>query len=649
LLFSLFENLFTAANELGVSKFTSGFLLFQIGLFMLLALFQTYRISKETRIMNLIKKELEHINRSSAIEAYEIDRKINDIFSNINKSGYKKLWERYYNRVSEKKEDERINVEPFFGFDVMYYHMAHRPLMDVGAGISVSIGVLGTFIGLSMGLSDLQIGDTEALRTGIGGLLNGMKVAFYTSVFGVLLSLFWIAFDRIISGKLESHLDWHSEKMDYLLSTDDEELFLNRLEKITRSQSDHLKTLLTDALEKAMQPIVMTIRESNGNVSNAFTQLNDQFSKLQSGVETQSKLLENQLELTKTNSNDISDRLVEQITGGTQESIAEFSSLIKDSQLLQTQMVQTINQVVDNFATSQSNQTTTLERTERLFETFEQMTTEMNQMRSSYAEASSFMGDLSSTFQNIQQLTKDQLPVQQEVMRSNQSLAEKYDGLTDRFIEFNSNIERKYEDLLEEVLTVSKGLTSTFQQMTNKFSDSLNIQSSMLKESDILLQNVKAVVEHITPIAPELKDVVGNIYHLKDQLSKMQQLQNELLPELVQMKQQTNEVVEEALQTTKSYMSDMKDQLEVMKSNWHTTRDQFEQTRETLQISVKDFSDNIDNGLTKTYQHFDETLTMAVKGVSQLVNQFSESQEDFMEALEDLTEEITKAKAVSAK
>jgi methyl-accepting chemotaxis protein len=648
-LFSLFENIFTKANELGVSTFTSIFLLFQLSLFLLLLIFQVIRISKEIHIMKRLKPELILINRSSSIEASDIDRKINEVFSKINKSSYKKLWERYYNRMSEKKEDERINVEPFFGYDIMHYHMAHRPLMDVGAGISVSIGVLGTFVGLSMGLSDLQIGDTEALRTGIGGLLNGMKVAFYTSVFGVLLSLFWTLFDRIISGNLDNHIDWHSERMDYLLSTDDEELFLNRLEKITRSQSDHLKTLLTDALEKVMQPVVMTIRESNGNVSNAFSQLNDQFSKLQSGVETQSKLLENQLELTKTNSHDISDRLVEQITGGTQESIAEFSKLMKDSQLLQTQMVQTINQVVDNFATSQTSQSNTLEKTEKLFETFEQMTTELNQMRSSYAEASTFMGDLSSTFQNIQQLTKDQLPVQQEVMRSNQSLAEKYDGLTDRFIEFNANIERKYDDLLGEVLTVSKGLTSTFQQMTNKFAESLNIQSSMLKESDVLLQNVKGVVEHITPIAPELKEVVGNIYDLKHQLVTMQQLQNDLLPELVEMKKQTNKVVEEALQSTRSYMSDMKSQLQVMHSNWTTTREQFEQTRETLQVSVKDFSDNIDSGLTKTYQHFDETLTMAVKGVSQLVNQFSESQEDFMEALEDLTEEITKAKAVSNK
>ncbi|MCM3118798.1 MotA/TolQ/ExbB proton channel family protein [Neobacillus sp. MER 74] len=648
-MYSIFEKLFSSANDLGVSEFTSYFLLFQFLLFAGLLSLQGIRIYKEIFIMKKVQSELISIHKTSNTEAYEIDRQINNLFSKIKKSRYKMLWERYYNRVSEKKEDERINVEPFFGFDIMHYHMGYRSLMDVGAGISVSIGVLGTFIGLSMGLSDLQIGSTEALRTGIGGLLNGMKVAFYTSVWGVTLSLFWTLIDRLISGQLDRNIDWHSEKMDYLLSTDDEELFLNRLEKITRDQSAHLKTLLTDALERVMQPVVMTIRESNGNVSQAFTQLHDQFSKLQSGVENQSKLLENQLELTKTNSHDISDRLVEQITGGTQESISDYSALIKDSQILQTQMVQTINQVVDSFASTQNSQSTTIERTERLFETFEQMTAEMNQMRSSYAEASNFMGDLSKTFQNIQQLTQDQLPVQHEVMRSNQSLADKYDGLTERFIEFNENVERKYEGLLEEVLTISKGLTSTFQQMTNKFSDSLTIQTNMLKESDTLLQNVKGVVQYLTPIAPELKDVVGNINHLKEQLTTMQQLQNDLLPELVEMKQQTNEVVEDALSTTKSYMSDMRDQLDAMKSNWNTTRDQFEITRETLQISVRDFSENIDNGLSKTYQHFDETLTNAVKQVSQLVYQFSDLQKDFVDTLEDLTEEMSKTKAVNVK
>ncbi|PWW32305.1 hypothetical protein DFO73_101569 [Cytobacillus oceanisediminis] len=644
LLFSMFEKLFAFANEAGVNNFTSGFLLIQLALFAFLLIFQWYRINNEISLMKRLRTTLEEMEKTSNTSTLEIDRSINDFFQSIKKSKYKNLWERYYNRVSGKKEDERIKVEPFFGFDVMHYHMGYRPLMDIGGGINVSIGVLGTFLGLSMGLAELHIGDTETLRTGIGRLLNGMKVAFYTSVLGVLLSLFWIAADRMISSKLDKHIDWHSERLDYLLSTDDEELFLNRLEKISRNQADHLKTLLTDALERAMHPVVSTILESNGQVSNAFNQLNDQFSKLQVGMENQSKLLENQLELTKNNSNDISERLIESITGGTQESIAGFSNMIKDSQSLQTQMVETVNRVVENFATTQSSQSATLEKTERLIEKFEVMTSEMDNMRSSYSEASSFMVGLSDSFKNIQQLTQEQIPVQQEVMKSNQALAEKYDGLTDRFKEFNQTIERKYEDLLNDVLTASKSLTGSFQNMTSKFADTMKVQSNMLKESDVLLSSVKEVVEYITPIAPELKDVVGNIDGLKEQLIRMHQLQSDLLPELVAMKEQTNEVVQEALQTTKSYMGDITEQLEVMKSSWTTTRSQFEQTRETLNTSVKDFAENIDNGLTKTYQNFDETLTNAVKQVSQLVYQFSDLQKDFVETLDDLTEELLKMK-----
>ncbi len=116
------------------------------------------------------------------------------------------------------------------------HHLGYRSILDSGAGTSVSLGVLGTFIGLSVGLADLNVGDTDALRTGIDGLLSGMKVAFYTSVFGVLLSLLWTFYDKGISSRLESHIDWHAEKLDFLLNTDDEELFLNRLEKISRTR-----------------------------------------------------------------------------------------------------------------------------------------------------------------------------------------------------------------------------------------------------------------------------------------------------------------------------------------------------------------------------------------------------------------------------
>ncbi len=172
-------------------------------------------------------------------------------------------------------------------------------------------------------------------------------------------------FDRWISGVLERNIDWHSERLDFLLSTDDEELFLNRLEKLSRNQADHLKTLLTDALEKAMQPIALSLQQSHGSLQQAFGQLHDQFAQLHEGMETQAKLLESQIELTKNTSADITSRLVDEITGGTQQSIGQFSEFVQQSQVLQTEMMKTIEAFTSRFAYTEERQAMTLERTEK--------------------------------------------------------------------------------------------------------------------------------------------------------------------------------------------------------------------------------------------------------------------------------------------
>lgn len=646
-MYGVFESIFEGINKLGTEGFTNLFLIVQLSIFGSMAVFQAYRIMKEMNVMKCLKGQLAALHRGSDEEVKNIDIEINAMFNDLGKSKYKELWSRYYSRVNNKEEDERIRVEPFFGFDVMHYHMGYRPLMDVGAGLSVSIGVLGTFIGLSVGLADLNItGDSEVLREGIGGLISGMKVAFYTSVFGVMLSLCWTAFDRIISSRLDNEIDWHSERLDYLLSTDDEELFLNRMEKISRNQADHLKTLLTDALEKVMQPMVLGLQQSNGQVSNAFNDLKGQFSSLEEGMTLQSQLLASQVELTKNNSQNMTDSLVEQITGGTEKTISDFGNLITDTQQMQHEMMRTIQQVVTNFAQSEQHQANTFKQTEAMVEQFGQTMGSMTEMRQGFKEMSDFIVDIQGSFQAIQQMSQEQLPIQNEVMKSNQQLAQKYDRLSESFTQFNKEAEEKYEELLQKVVTVSTTMASTYKEMTSRFEKALSTQEHTISESDRLLSNIKRVVEELTPIAPDLKEVVGNIASLRDQLYMMQQVQTDLLPELVSMREQTNETVEKALNTTKTYTENMNLQINKMQDNWETTRTSFGEINKQLGTSIKDFSENIDTGLSKTYQHFDETLTNAVTQVSHLINQFRDLQEEFVDSLEDLSESIEKTTEV---
>lgn len=57
------------------------------------------------------------------------------------------------------------------------------------SGTLTGLGILGTFIGLSLGLGAFSGDDIYTISDNVGPLLSGMKVAFHTSVYGIFFSL----------------------------------------------------------------------------------------------------------------------------------------------------------------------------------------------------------------------------------------------------------------------------------------------------------------------------------------------------------------------------------------------------------------------------------------------------------------------------
>ena len=56
-------------------------------------------------------------------------------------------------------------------------------------GAMTGLGILGTFIGLSIGLQAFNTGSAEEITNSIGPLMDGIKVAFHTSIYGMIFSL----------------------------------------------------------------------------------------------------------------------------------------------------------------------------------------------------------------------------------------------------------------------------------------------------------------------------------------------------------------------------------------------------------------------------------------------------------------------------
>lgn len=94
------------------------------------------------------------------------------------------------------------------------------------SGTLTGLGILGTFLGLSMGLGSFNGDDIYTISDNVGPLLSGMKVAFHTSVYGIFFSLiFNFVYRSIMSDaydKLENFLKAFRQFAQPTAATEDE-------------------------------------------------------------------------------------------------------------------------------------------------------------------------------------------------------------------------------------------------------------------------------------------------------------------------------------------------------------------------------------------------------------------------------------------
>tara|TARA_B110000902_G_C14231313_1_gene558984 strand:- start:381 stop:1610 length:1230 start_codon:yes stop_codon:yes gene_type:complete len=80
-------------------------------------------------------------------------------------------------------------------------------LIDSVPSLFVTLGLLGTFLGIAYGLINFNT-DPIAIKNSIKELLEGLKTAFYTSIFGIICSL---VFKTIINIRLNSGFIAHPD------------------------------------------------------------------------------------------------------------------------------------------------------------------------------------------------------------------------------------------------------------------------------------------------------------------------------------------------------------------------------------------------------------------------------------------------------
>jgi len=193
-----------------------------------------------------------------------------------------------------------LDAEHFFNSHSLATGLTSSRLLAATPSFLTAIGVLGTFIGLTLGLQKLNVNtnDAEALKAGVAVVIQSAAVAFMTSVWGVGLSLLVNFAEKLIERTVLTRITVLQRRIDYLYPRIPAEQSLVHIADATRESKDALLELherigdrlqesvdkiqvsVVDALGAALGPALDKLAESaNKQSSEALQQLINQFSE----------------------------------------------------------------------------------------------------------------------------------------------------------------------------------------------------------------------------------------------------------------------------------------------------------------------------------------------------------------------------------
>lgn len=491
------------------------------------------------------------------------------------RKGCHELWMEFDESLVSVGDDGQlfntVDAQHFFNTHTLARGLTENRLLAAVPGFLTALGVIGTFAGLQMGLSNLQLtpeSGVSELKFGINAMISGAAVAFLTSVWGVASSVVFNLLEKLLERWVRKEIADLQDQIDYLYPRMTAESSLAKIADFSKSSDEvlqglaerigtHMQEAMTKAsetiqqglessLSNVLQPAIESlVKNANQGSERALEGLVERFMEgFGSAGAAQREMMEN------------AAATVQQSTSGLGSQLTDFLQELKQEsersrQMAAEQQEQLQAQLRDMASTSRSQQTA-------LTENFEQLLTNLGtQMEQHQSEATQREAErqraLSASFESILESNRGAVDEFSNSVRNGIRQQEARDQ--ERHEAFNSQLDgmrNSQADLISQV----KGLTGQQQEL---FAGVVERLRAVQEGFSALISSNGQASEQVKESARELKTASTQLGSMSLALSQAtESLQGELnravnsVGELAKQNQDVNNSVQKQVESFQS-------------------------------------------------------------------------------------------------
>lgn len=438
-------------------------------------------------------------------------------------------WSEYLNNLffADGEFHNPSNVEDYINEETAIYGPGRGPLAEAMPGMMVSLGFLGTLIGMSMGLQGFSMDDSEAVMQAIRQLVPGMQYAFTTSIVGVIFSIATTLITRVVNGSaLRALSAFYAAMSKYagVLSVDpmtqiaiyqQEQTAL--IQSIAEDMTGKMAERMAGAFEKTLAPVRRSLDDFISYTTRE--QLHAMDTLVKRFMQAMNESLDNQFTNLAATIDSTCQR-EKQLTGEMQNSMVALSRIARDItqvQAISENLLEKFDAYVDKLSGANRMADESYDRIAANVEHLELIARQQNNYLQSVGSLQSELAQFMTGFQAAaEQLTRT---LSVDVAQAGKTLSDAA-----------GEIKRSGELLNESHKKLTGGITKDMDRTYTKFFDNLNKAAEQLSW---MVGDIKASVEKL----PELLDGTAGLYasqanRLTDALRRVQAALDEAVDQL---------------------------------------------------------------------------------------------------------------------